>query len=51
MKLWQPTVLAQAALLALGAGFASGAAAQAHDVPLQLGGKPRRVAGRDRLSV
>ena len=28
MKLWQPTVLAQAALLALGASFAGGAAPQ-----------------------
>ena len=45
MKLWQPTVLAQAALLALGAGFASGAAAQSNaDLVKEIQELKKRVA-------
>ena len=45
MKLWQPTVLAQAALLALGASFASGAAAQSNaDLVKEIQELKKRVA-------
>ncbi|MBS0433491.1 MAG: DUF3138 family protein, partial [Proteobacteria bacterium] len=45
MKLWQPTVLAQAALLALGASFASGAAAQSTaDLVKEIQELKKRVA-------
>ncbi len=45
MKLWQPTVLAQAALLALGASFAGGAAAQSSaDLVKEIQELKKRVA-------
>lgn len=45
MKVWQPTALAQAALLVLGAGFASGAAAQSTaDLIKELQELKKRVA-------